>query len=488
MRLKNLINKNRFCFSDRERNIQIRGITCDSRKVKQDYIFFAICGNRLNGERFIPEAIENGAKVIILQKNTKFHPDAKGIIFIKVDNIRKMLSNMVSKFYSFPEQKIKVVGVTGTNGKTTLTYLIENILNQARIPAGVIGTVNYRYRNKILEASNTTPNAEVLQFVLSDMIENSIKYAIIEVSSHALQQERVSNIVFSDAIFTNLTQDHLDYHHNMESYFRAKSKLFTKLNKDAFAYINIDDIYGRRLIKLTEANKISYSIDRKSDIQAFKIKNFDDHLEFFVKFAKTTIHIKSSLIGRFNIYNILAACAFGLIHDISPKIISLGINRFKGVPGRLERVSNHRCPFQVFVDYAHTQVALKNVVSVLKNKTKARLILVFGCGGNRDKRKRPKMGKVASRFADKVILTADNPREEDAQSIIQDIKKGMVDDNYQIIVDRLDAIKKALSMAKEKDIVLIAGKGHEGCQIFKDKTVSFDDREVARRCLRLMNY
>jgi len=462
-------------------DFEVKGVTSDSRQVKDDFIFVAVNGNKMNGNLFIGEAIKNGARAVISDTRVKDN-DYKN--FIHVNDSRLALARLAAELFSYPSRKMKVVGVTGTNGKTTVTYLIEHILRQAGYKTGVIGTINYRFDNKVILAKNTTPGPEFIQSLLAQMYNEDIRYVAMEVSSHALDQGRVNGVDFSTAVFTNLTQDHLDYHKDMEEYFRAKSSLFRNLNSGAMSIINKDDPYAQRLINLTGSRVVTYSLKQPADISASKIKLGMHGTSFYVSFPEAKMEINTKLIGRHNVYNILAAFEFAMQEGFDPEAVKRSVESFSHVPGRLEEIDLGQ-PFKVFVDYAHTEDALRNVIMSLKEIEHNRIIVVFGCGGDRDSTKRPKMGYVASELADQVIITADNPRSEDANGIIADILKGIKKNNYKIIADRALAIEEALKMAEENDIVLLAGKGHENYQVFKDRTIDFDDREEAKRCLAL---
>lgn len=374
---------------------------------------------------------------------------------------------------------MKLIGVTGTNGKTTITYLIEKIFS-SQFNVGVIGTINHHFADKIIKAKNTTPGFLEMQEILQAMLEAKINLVAMEVSSHGLDQNRVKGLDFSAAIFTNLTPEHLDYHKNMENYFLTKAKLFTGLKKDSVAIINIDDKWAIQLLKLTKVKTITYGLKR-GDIFASNIKMSLGGISFSANFGKLKLSLNSSLIGNHNIYNILAAVACGISQNIPCDLIEDGVQGLKSVCGRLEAIELGQ-PFKVFVDYAHTPDALENAISTLNKFKKRKLILVFGCGGDRDKIKRPKMGKIASRLSDYTIVTSDNPRTEDPKAIAGDIKKGIKGNNFSVILNRADAVQKALSLAKKDDIVLVCGKGHEAIQIFKDKTIPFSDQEVIK-CL-----
>jgi UDP-N-acetylmuramoyl-L-alanyl-D-glutamate--2,6-diaminopimelate ligase len=378
---------------------------------------------------------------------------------------------------------MNVVGITGTNGKTTITYLIEAILRRLNKNCGVIGTVNYRYKGTAVIAKNTTPGPVELQSVLRDMADAGVEYVAMEVSSHALDQQRIEGTSFHSAIFTNLTQDHLDYHGNLKNYFSAKAKLFQGLKACSLAVINNDDAYGRRLKAMTSAEVVTYGIESESDVTARDIEMDVSGTRFTVVGSGLKMKCVTRLIGRHNVYNLLAAIAWALKEKIPQEAIQSAIGQFESVPGRLQRIEGAG-GVSVFVDYAHTEDALKNVLQSFSQLPHRRIITVFGCGGERDKTKRPKMGAVVTKLSDHAIITNDNPRSEDPERIIADIREGIKKNNYQVIQDRYEAIKSALTMAQEGDIVLIAGKGHEDYQIFKDKTIHFDDGETVRSCLK----
>ncbi len=467
-------------------DFEAAGISCNSKEVAKGFIFVAIKGARQDGHRFVEEAISRGAKLIIVHSPQSIVHSQHKAPFIKVKDTRRALARLSIEFYGRPSSKVNVVGVTGTNGKTTVTYLIEALLKKAGKSPAVIGTVNYRFKDKIFPSKNTTPGPIQLQSLLSDMLNEGIDYAVMEVSSHALDQQRTSGIDFHSAIFTNLTQDHLDYHKDLQNYFAAKAKLFQNLDSGAFAVINSDNEFGRRIKRLTNAEVVTYGIINKSGVSAKKIKYSCTGTQFLLSLGKLDIEVKAGLIGAHNVYNILAAAAWGFKSGIAPQVIKSAIAESNCLPGRLERV-NSGGRFRVFVDYAHTPDALKNIISALKALAKKRVIVVFGCGGERDKTKRPKMGSIVTRLADYAVITDDNPRSEDPRQIIKDIEKGIRGKNYCIIPERAEAIKKALVLAKTGDIVLIAGKGHEDYQVLKDKVIHFDDREVARGCLKSMS-
>lgn len=469
------------------KDFEVSGISCDSKDVKDNFIFVAIKGVNDDGHRFISEAVENGAKAIIVGGSGVRAQGSSNASFVIAHDTRKALAKLAARFYGNPSAKIKVIGITGTNGKTTVSYLLEAMLKEAGLEPAVIGTVNYRFKNRIIPAKNTTPGPIELESMFAQMVKERVAYAVMEVSSHALDQNRVEGINFHSAVFTNLTQDHLDYHHTIEAYFQAKSQLFKNINFRSFAIINDDDEYGRRLKGLTPAKIVTYAINSPAEIVAQDIKFYLTHTEFCLRAKNMKANLKTSLIGRHNIYNILAAAAVALTEGIELRAIKTTLERFFFVPGRLEKI-DAQGGFSVFVDYAHTPDALANAIGALRQLSKNRIIVVFGCGGERDKTKRPKMGEIVSELADFAIITNDNPRRENPQDILNGIKQGIKKDNYTVIPDRFAAIRESLHLAKPGDIVLIAGKGHEDYQILKDKRVHFDDREVVWECLKSMNY
>lgn len=488
MLLKDLIKSlDNSCAISGKMDFQIKGIACNSKAVKEGFIFVAVKGASCDGSAFINEAVSKGAVAVVTEK-TRLGLSNKeiNIPFIKVKDARSALARLAAKFYGDPALKVKVVGVTGTNGKTTITYLMESLLKYAGSKPALIGTVNYRFGDKVFDSNNTTPGPIQLQSLLADMVKERVQYLIMEVSSHALSQDRVASLRFHSAVFTNLTSDHLDYHKTIASYFRAKSKLFTGLDPSSLAIINNDDKYGRKIKQLTGAKVITYGIDNGADVMAKNIKLSASDTKFSVVSEDHKIDINTSLIGRHNVYNILASVAWALQIGIKPVDISRSMAEFSFVPGRLEKIDSEN-KFSVFVDYAHTEDALFNVIKALKGIGPRRIIVVFGCGGDRDKTKRPKMGRVVSQMADYAIITNDNPRSENPEGIIRDIQRGMGKKNYQVIPDRFQAIRHSLYLAQKGDIVLVAGKGHENYQILRNEKLHFDDREVVRECLKLMN-
>ncbi len=487
MRLKELLdNLYPIPIPDRFKDIEIKELTCDSRHVRPSSLFVAVRGTTRDGSEFIPQAIEKGAVVVIRDGFPVDVQAEQNVCFLSVPDTKKFVVDLAQKFFDYPAQKIKTIGVTGTNGKTTVTYLMEAIFQNVQRKCAVIGTVNYRIGNKISPSKNTTPGLIEMQHSLADMQKENAEYCVVEVSSHALDQGRVAGIDFSTAVFTNLTQDHLDYHRDMEEYFQAKAKLFAGLSSRAYGIVNIDDSYGRRLLAMTEARLLTYSIRQKADIQATEIYLTLKGTNFDIFYPSGKINIDVPLVGVHNVYNILAAFGAGLVNGIKPEDMKKAFEKFSPVPGRLQPVDAGQ-DFFTFVDYAHTDDALKNVLLSFRTVSKARIILVFGCGGNRDKSKRSKMGQVASRLADYTIITSDNPRQENPQVIAENILEGFEGNNYEVILDRKGAIQRALRLARKGEIVLIAGKGHEDSQIFPDRIVPFNDCEITRECLRYLD-
>lgn len=462
------------------RHLNVQAISCDSRKVTKGALFVALQGGQHNGAEFIKDAIRNGASIVVSSEKMNVQRAAyPRVCFLTADDPKEFLAGATRRFYGNPSAQVKTIGITGTNGKTTVSYLIESILAVSGHKSGVIGTVNYRIAGKITPSLNTTPDFVFNQHFLSMLAKKHIPYCVMEVSSHALDQRRVEFIDFRTAIFTNLTSDHLDYHKSRERYFAAKAQLFTQLGPGGIAIINIDDIYGRQLRSMTDAKVITYGMTHQADVTAKDVRMSFAGNRFFIAYGGEEIEVQAKLIGKFNIYNMLAAVAACKAEGISLKVIKKGIERLAFVPGRLEAVAAGQ-DFPVFIDYAHTEDALENVLSTVREVSEARVILVFGCGGDRDKSKRPLMGKVASQLADIAIVTSDNPRSEPPQSIIDQIAAGFQRNNYKIVVNRKDAIHQALAMAGQGDLVLIAGKGHEDYQILADQKIDFNERQVIK--------
>ncbi|MCG0276991.1 MAG: UDP-N-acetylmuramoyl-L-alanyl-D-glutamate--2,6-diaminopimelate ligase [Thermanaeromonas sp.] len=473
-------------------DLPIRGIHYDSRRVEPGFLFVAIPGFRTDGHFFLRDAAERGAVAAVIQKEAPLPP---GMSWIKVENSRKALADLAAYFYGYPSRRLRLFGVTGTNGKTTTTYLIEGILNSAGCATGLLGTVTNRLGGRVLTTEHTTPESLDLQKILAWMADNGAKAVVMEVSSHALSLDRVRGTEFDVAVFTNLTQDHLDFHLTMEDYFNAKAKLFTSLKEGhkpgyKYAVINCDDVWGQRLITLTKVPVITYGLNTAAMVRAenIQLRSTGTLLEVVCDGKRYTLQLK--LVGQFNVYNVLAAWAVGWQEGIEPPLLADILSQLEGAPGRFEKVDAGQ-DFMVIVDYAHTPDGLENVLKTARQVTPGRVIVVFGCGGDRDRTKRPLMGEAAARLSDFCIITSDNPRSEDPEAIIKDILPGVQrvkDRDYMVEVDRRLAIARALEMARAGDTVVIAGKGHETYQVIGDKVLPFDDREVAREELRRLGW
>jgi UDP-N-acetylmuramoyl-L-alanyl-D-glutamate--2,6-diaminopimelate ligase len=471
-------------------DIDVALISCNSRENLRGGIFIAVKGAQADGHAFIQDALRRGAAAIVFDDARRLSSVmlkqgayADSVVFIQVPDSKKALTFLAEAFYGYPSKKLSVVGITGTNGKTTISYLVEAIVRQAGMNPAVIGTVNYRFNETSIASVNTTPGPIELQRLFRNMVDGEVTHLAMEVSSHALDQDRVAGIEFSGAIFTNLTQDHLDYHKGLEDYFLAKTKLFTGLGAGAGAIINNDDAYGRRLVQMSCGKVVTYGLDDTAQVYASNIVMDTDQTKFTLCGLGAAIELRSHLIGKHNVYNVLGAAAWALYAGMPAHVIASALAAFISVPGRLERVDAGG-GLRIFVDYAHTQDALSNVISTLRQITKNRIVVVFGCGGDRDRTKRPAMGKIVTELSDYAVITSDNPRSEDPQAIIEDIARGITKRNFCIIPDRATAIRTALSKGEEGDVVLIAGKGHETYQIVKDTVLHFDDREVVRECLK----
>lgn len=467
-------------------DIDIRSICYDSRSIEKDSMFIALKGSKLNGADFSLEAISRGASVVVMNESDKPSKTFGAGCYIYVEDTDKILKKIAKRFYDNPSRKIKTIGITGTNGKTTITYLIESILKAAGKKCGVIGTINYRFDGKELPAVNTTPGILENQKLLSDMVKAGLDYCIMEVSSHALSQGRVDLINFHSAVFTNLTNEHLDYHRTKENYFLAKAKLFQGLLSDRTSAINIDDEFGEKLVLMTQSRVLTYGVEHNADLRVEDIKMTQEQTSFNLKYELMDIPVRTKLIGMHNVYNILAAAAICLTEGVSSAALKNGIEGLSVVPGRLEKIDCGQ-GFDVFIDYAHTKDALECVLTSIKDVSGSRLILVFGCGGDRDRQKRSEMGEVASRCADFSIITTDNPRGEDPKSIVHQILKGFQGEHFLVEMDRREAIRRAFCMAEEGDIVLLAGKGHELYQIVKNQKIEFDEHKIISELLYAYN-
>jgi UDP-N-acetylmuramoyl-L-alanyl-D-glutamate--2,6-diaminopimelate ligase len=464
---------------------EVESIAYDSRRVQRNGLFVALRGEKSDGHNFIDQAIEKGASVIVADREIS-SPRATCLV---VENTRPALADLSAAFFGNPSRKLKMAAVTGTNGKTTTTFLLKHICERASLPCGLIGTVRYEIGERILPAVRTTPEALDVQELLAQIVNAGCRAAAMEVSSHALAQERTRGIEWDVAVFTNLTQDHLDFHRTMENYFAAKASLFEGLSsqerkKRATAVINIDDRYGEKLVERIgdKIPVLTYGLSQRADFRGSNYRTEFAGTSYQLDARGRSYLVRVPLIGRFNVANSMAALAAASALGINLRDGILSLARSPQVPGRLEMVPAKR-QFQIFVDYAHTPDALLNVLKTLRELEPRKLILVFGCGGDRDREKRPLMGRVADQFADHAIITSDNPRKEDPDAIIGQAEKGFRSKHYEKIADRAEAIAHAISLAQPRDVILIAGKGHEAYQEFADHTIPFDDIQVAKRAL-----
>jgi len=466
-------------------DLEILGLAYSSLQVKPGFLFAALRGGKTDGFRFVDDALGRGAAAVLAEKP---RPQDLKAAWIKALDAREALAMAAANFYDHPSMKLKVVGVTGTKGKTTVTYLLESILVKAGLVPGVIGTVDYRWPGRLAAADRTTPEAPDMQRMLAEMLAGGVTHCLIEVSSHGLDLKRVWGIHFDIAAFTNLSPEHLDYHESIEEYFEAKKKLFFLNAKKRTAVVNLDDPWGKRLIHELPLKTVSFGLEPAAIVRAGSARLTENGVKAEVDYPGGQIKVCSRLMGRHNLYNILAAIAAGLALNIPAEAIKEGISALKGVPGRLEKIENS-LGFQVYVDYAHTDEAMRSLLETVRELKPTRILLVFGAGGDRDKGKRPRMGKVAAALADVTLLTSDNPRSEDPLAIIADIEKGLIEGkakDYSIVPDRREAIARALAAAGKGDCVLVVGKGHERTQSFKDESVPFDDGEIIREILKTM--
>ncbi len=468
------------------RDRRLEAVAYDSRRVVTSAVFVALKGLKADGTVFVDQALARGAHAVVAETPA---PAGVPVPWIVVRDARLALALLADRFFDHPSRRMPVIGVTGTNGKTTTAYLLAAMLDQAGQRAGMLGTVAYRIGGEDREASRTTPEAPDVQQLLSDMLRHGNKSAIMEVSSHALSLKRVDGMRFAAAIFSNLTRDHLDFHADMEAYFAAKRRLFEMLPRDAPAVINLDDPRGASLVEIC-GRPVTYAINAAADVRPGPVAMTLLGLSFDVTTPNGVVHIESKLVGRPNVYNILAATATAVALGVPNDAIARGVAGLAGVPGRFEVVSSPADDVTAVVDYAHTDDALRNLLETARPLTARRLITVFGCGGDRDRSKRPLMGMVAARLSDVVVITSDNPRTEDPKRIIEEIERGIPAGSQSSrtptvvsIVDRADAIDRAIAMAEAGDVVLIAGKGHEKYQQIGDRVLPFDDGEVARAAL-----
>ena len=500
MLLKDVIQYLQISGTTGDLNIEVLGVAYDSRQVKPGDVFVAVPGFKVDGAKFAAAAVQNGAVAVICQ-----NPVAEAKVpQIVVPNARAALAMLSNRFYDFPSRKLKVIGVTGTNGKTTICYLLDHILRASGYKVGMITTVEVKVDGKSTESKMTTPESVDLQRLFADMLNDGVTHVVMEVSSHSLALDRVLGVEFDVAVFTNLTHDHLDFHKTMDEYFAAKLKLFQAIlngsKKDAVVVTNIDDGYGKKIMDIAKHRALSYSTKTKADLSAKDEKFSLTGTSFSIASGTDTLKASSKLIGAANVYNILASmlCAFSMDVDIDDCLKA--IESFPGAPGRFESIHAGQ-QFPVIVDFAHSPDSLEKLIQTYRPLIKGKIILVFGCPGDRDKEKRPIMGELAVKLADHVIISTDDPHSESPEAIVNEIEAGIKgrgkepplclplakgerdEKRYEKIIDRRAAIKRALELAKKDDIVLIAGRGHEKYQDFNGKKVEIDDREIVKELL-----
>jgi UDP-N-acetylmuramoyl-L-alanyl-D-glutamate--2,6-diaminopimelate ligase len=483
--------------------LEITHLAYDSRKVMNQGLFVAIRGNKADGHRFIDQAILNGARAVVVEEERSV---PSSVTQIKVENSRKALSGLSACFFGYPASGLHLIGITGTSGKTTTSYLVESILKTAGFSVGVLGTVSCRYGSRVKPAPVTTPESLELQNFLAEMVREKITHVVLEVSSHALDQGRLGEMVFDQAVFTNLSQDHLDYHQDMEGYFQAKTKLFhqhLKGNGQGLSIINQDDPYGQRLWLECPDPKKDFGTDKRASYYPVEVYSSLNGIKARIQTPNGEYALTSPLIGQYNIHNILAAWAVGEGFLLEGGIIQKGVQALTLVPGRMEPVPNNK-GLIILVDYSHKPGALRFALSSLKEYGQGKILTVFGCGGERDKGKRPLMGRIAGELSHLTVITSDNPRSEDPVQIMKAIEQGLKEQGvcfldrdelkeipkspgYTMVPDRREAIALAVRLACPGDTILIAGKGHETYQIIGSTIIDFDDREEARKALEAMD-
>jgi len=476
MTLKELV-KNIDCEIFGNAETEIKGIAYDSRKVQEGYLFVAIRGFETDGHKYIESAIKNGAVAVLGEDDIKCE-----CAYVKAKDSRKALALTSAEFFDHPERKLKIIGLTGTNGKTTTTYLIRQILMLKGSKCDLIGTNQIIIGDEIIESSRTTPESFDLFEIFHEMAEKGGEYVVMEVSSHSLELDRVCGVTFETAVLTNITQDHLDFHKTMENYAEAKAKLFAMSKSSA---INTDSDYAETCLAKANENLLTYSVDGDSAIKAENIRMSERGVIFTINYKGEAHEMRLGIPGKFSVYNALSAICACLNIGISIEDIEKGLVLAKSVKGRIEVVRT-ATPYTIIIDYAHTPDGMENIISAVRAFAKARVITVFGCGGDRDATKRPKMGKIAENLSDLVVVTSDNPRTEEPEAIINDILAGMSKDNHVTVVNRKEAIAYAMEIAEQDDIIILAGKGHETYQEIDHVKHDFDERVVVKEILSTM--
>ena len=474
-------------------DVIVRKIAYDSRTVEKGDVFVAIRGMKLDGHRFIEDAVRQGARAVVLEDDRAM-PDSfflhNDVLKIVVGNSRRALAKMAANYYGHPAQKLRLMGITGTNGKTTSTHLLRSILEATGEKVGLIGTIEYKVGEEMIPALHTTPESLELNSLLDAMVKSGCRSAVMEVSSHALALDRVYGFDFQLALFTNLTQDHLDFHGTMDAYFNAKKLLFDGLGEESIAVTNLDDERGLSIVTSTKARRVTYGVEKRGDVAVENVKTGMDGTSFSVRYGGKAMTISSPLTGRFNLYNLVGVVASTLALGVNRADIQMGVERVGSVRGRFERILSPK-GWTVIIDYAHTPDALKKTLEAIREMRSVnqpgKIITIFGCGGERDRAKRPQMGRIASELSELTVVTSDNPRHEDPEHIIDEVLEG-VQRGVKVmrITDRREAIRAGLGLAEQGDIVLIAGKGHETYQVLGDRKIHFDDREVVEAYLSSM--
>ncbi|WP_303660313.1 UDP-N-acetylmuramoyl-L-alanyl-D-glutamate--2,6-diaminopimelate ligase [Salipaludibacillus sp. LMS25] len=466
-----------------EGNPLISHLAMDNRQVEKGSLFFCIKGYTVDGHTFAKQAEEAGAVAIIAEQDVNVN-----VPVIKVRDSKRAMAIISARYYHFPSARMHTIGVTGTNGKTTTTHLIQQILTDYKIETGIIGTMYMKYKDKEIEVKNTTPDALTLQHGFADMCEAGVEAVTMEVSSHALEMGRVHGVDFNIGVFTNLTQDHLDFHKTMENYGRAKGLLFAQLGngygngKQNIAVLNCDDAHFEQLETMTAVPILTYGLSEYADYRAINVHIHESGTDFQLVKGNDIFDISLKLTGRFSVYNVLAAITATAASGVPITSIIKSISNVQGVSGRFEKIDVDS-PVHVIVDYAHTPDSLKNALETIKEFAKRKISVVVGCGGDRDRTKRPEMARIAEELADYVYLTSDNPRSENPQTILADMEKGLSKTDYSVIENRKEAIYTAIRQAENDDVILIAGKGHETYQTIGNETYDFDDRLVAKEAL-----
>ena len=477
MKLRDLLEKINYKLMKGNLDLDIDKIEYDSRNIVRNDLFVCVEGFNTDGHKYINNAVQSGASAIICTKIPEILPDCT---VIQVENSRRTLAIAAANFYHHPHEKLKMIGITGTNGKTTSTYMIKAILEKSGYKVGLIGTIaNYIGDKKIL-SHRTTPESLELHQLFKEMVDNGIEYCVMEVSSHSLYLDRVYGIKFNEGIFTNLTRDHLDFHKTFENYYNAKLILFKNSQN---SIINMDDEYGKKVYDDLTCNKLTYGFKDDEDVKAKDIKMHSRGADFQLNYLNESVSVRLNIPGRYNISNALGSAGACILEGLTLNQIKNGLESLKAVPGRCEAIETN-LDFEIIVDYAHTPDGLMNILKTAREFTKGRLISVFGCGGDRDKTKRPIMGGIGTKMSDIAIITSDNPRTEEPMTIINEIVKGAHKENYITIENRREAIKKAISIAKKDDVIVIAGKGHEDYQVLKEGTIHFDEREVIAEIIK----